>query len=330
MDNCLPHKVTVEFGDPQYYGTMGVVPLIVDGPPGPAYITLNEAIRKSLLTVSEVSEGGSVPQLKLVSTADVPILLLDGEELMGAKQNRVLNTTILVPPRAAMAIPVTCTEHGRWSYTSRTFADSDVLMASQIRRKKAQAVSDSLRNQRSYASDQAQVWNEIHMMSAKMKVASPTGAMKDAFEVQKPRIEEYLSAFPVVPHQRGLMVSIGGKIVGLELLSQEDAYASLHGKLVKSYAMEAIAEDGKTGEPITPEKAMAFLKEADTCTEERFQSVGMGWDCRFRGPSMVGSALLVDEAPIHMAFFRQEDGPRHIDDPGPMAGFRSRRSHYSH
>ncbi|HZD43941.1 MAG TPA: DUF6569 family protein, partial [Methanomicrobiales archaeon] len=183
MDNRLPHKVTVEFGDPQYYGTMGVVPLMVDGPPGPAYITLNEAIRKSLLTVSEVSEGGSVPQLKLVSTADVPILLLDGEELMGAKQNRVLNTTILVPPRAAMAIPVTCTEHGRWSYTSRTFADSDVLMASQIRRKKAQAVSESLHMRQSYASDQAQVWDEIHTMSAKMKVASPTGAMKDAFEV---------------------------------------------------------------------------------------------------------------------------------------------------
>ena len=40
------------------------------------------------------SHGGSVPELKVINKAEIPILLLDGEELVGAKQNRVLNTTM--------------------------------------------------------------------------------------------------------------------------------------------------------------------------------------------------------------------------------------------
>jgi hypothetical protein len=48
-----------------------------------------------------VSEGGSVPHLLFINDAMRPVLLLDGEELVGAKQNRVLNLTVLAaaPPR---------------------------------------------------------------------------------------------------------------------------------------------------------------------------------------------------------------------------------------
>jgi len=57
-----------------------------------------------------------VPELKVISQSDRPILLLDGEELVGAKQNRVLNTTILLREKAETNIQVSCVEQGRWSY----------------------------------------------------------------------------------------------------------------------------------------------------------------------------------------------------------------------
>jgi hypothetical protein len=43
-----------------------------------------------------VSEGGSVPNLRVINKTPHHVLLFDGEELKGAKQNRILNTTILI------------------------------------------------------------------------------------------------------------------------------------------------------------------------------------------------------------------------------------------
>jgi hypothetical protein len=46
--------------------------------------------------ITEVSEGGSVPNLRVINKTPHHVLLFDGEELKGAKQNRILNTTILI------------------------------------------------------------------------------------------------------------------------------------------------------------------------------------------------------------------------------------------
>jgi len=54
------------------------------------YLTLKEALEKRLLVIKEVSVEASMPELKVINNADVQVLLLDGEELACAKQNRVL------------------------------------------------------------------------------------------------------------------------------------------------------------------------------------------------------------------------------------------------
>lgn len=53
-----------------------------------------EALEKQVLVISEVSKEGYVPELKVGNKRKIPVLLLGGEELAGAKQNRVLNTTM--------------------------------------------------------------------------------------------------------------------------------------------------------------------------------------------------------------------------------------------
>ena len=58
-----------------------------------AYGTLAEALRYGVIVVTEVNAGGSIPDLKVINNADSSVLLLDGEELKGAKQNRVLNAS---------------------------------------------------------------------------------------------------------------------------------------------------------------------------------------------------------------------------------------------
>jgi hypothetical protein len=48
-----------------------------------------------VIEAAEVNETGSVPELKVINRSPEMVLLLDGEELVGAKQNRIVNITIL-------------------------------------------------------------------------------------------------------------------------------------------------------------------------------------------------------------------------------------------
>ena len=129
--------VRLALGEAQIHRNIVVFPLLGPDAGAAPYLTLGEALAGHCLTVTEVSEGGSVPELKVLSQSDRPILLLDGEELVGAKQNRVLNTTILLKERAETKIPVSCVEQGRWSYASAHFADSGAVKSRKSRASKA-------------------------------------------------------------------------------------------------------------------------------------------------------------------------------------------------
>jgi len=174
--HCL---LGMEIGACQSFENMAVFPLQFPGNGGPEYITLKEALERGVFAVTEVSAGGSVPELMVENKGDVAVLILDGEELAGAKQNRVLNTTILVGPKSAAKIPVSCTEHGRWSYVSREFHASGNVMAPQLRQVNMQEVHASLRSGRRFDGDQCAVWDGIARMHELAQVDSMTGAMRD-------------------------------------------------------------------------------------------------------------------------------------------------------
>jgi hypothetical protein len=151
----------LEVGELQTFKNMGIAPLFPATNGGPAYTLLKRALDEELITITEVDQSGSVPELKVVNTSPKPVLLLDGEELMGAKQNRVLNTTILLSGDSETVIPVSCTEQGRWRFTSAEFSHSDVIMSQRGRASKAHSVSGSLHAERGYSSDQLRVWEDI-------------------------------------------------------------------------------------------------------------------------------------------------------------------------
>ena len=118
-------------------------------------------MEKRLIIIQEVSKEASVPELKVINQADKPVLFLDGEELAGAKQNRVLNTTILVKEKSKLVIPVSCTEQGRRSYMTDEFFDSENILSNKIRGRKAVFVSDSLEQGENFRSNQGAIWNDI-------------------------------------------------------------------------------------------------------------------------------------------------------------------------
>ncbi len=317
----------IRLGEVQSFKGVTMWPLFADQSGGVTYVTLGEALEQGFLRVTEVSEGGSVPELAVLNEGDVHVLLLDGEELRGAKQNRMLNTSILLKPHSKTIIPVSCTEQGRWSYASREFSDSGVVMAREVRAKKAAAVSGSLRAGAGYASDQGEVWDDIAMYSRKLSAPSPTSAMRDVFAAREKDLDDFQAAFRLVDGQQGLLVALDGRVAGVDLLSSPAAFARLFPKLVKSYAMDALANDKRSETPSAGiDVAQAFLDAAGKCVASTHRSRGAGEDVRLEGQEVVGSALVVEGCVIHLALFRREKRSR--GDEGSMAGWAQRRRNH--
>lgn len=294
----------LKLGELQIFRNMAVAPLFTSLHGGPDYGLLGEAIDATQLTITELDQSGSVPELKVVNTFPRPILLLDGEELVGAKQNRVLNTSILLKANSETVIPVSCTEQGRWRYTSTNFADSDVIMSHRSRATKTLTVTGSLRAGRGYSSDQMRVWADINTLHGEAGTASRTLAMRDVYTAKTDELEPYLHAFECISHQRGILVLINDQPAGFDVLSREQAYQTLHAKLVNSYAIDALLQRKNGSDAPSLDTAHAFVGEARSCQESRFPSAGQGYDYRFIGARMVGSALVVQQSIIHLAFFR--------------------------
>jgi hypothetical protein len=312
----------MELGEPVQHENMTIFPLFTAANHSPEYITLAEALERQSLAIAEVSTGGSVPEVKVTSSANLPVLLLEGEELAGAKQNRVLNTSILLRERDDTVIPVSCTEQGRWAYTSQAFVDSGHISPSKLRFAKERAVTQSLKLGLGHRSDQGEVWEEVAEMMSTSDTTSPTGAMRDVYLARQREVEGYLEAFEPQPEQKGLLVLVNGEAVGLDIVSREDAYRRLHPKLVKSYAMDALLErqDGGSKDGEAAGEARRFVEAAARCEEEKFESVGHGWDHRFGAGGVVGSALTYQDKVIHMAFFQMTEGHKRR-----RAAFRQRR-----
>jgi hypothetical protein len=288
-----------------------------------AYGTLADALRDGVLVVTEVNAGGSVPDLKVVNNAGSSILLLDGEELKGAKQNRVLNASVLLDANSETIIPVSCTEAGRWAYTSETFKESGYVMPRDLRANRTRSVSASLNRTHEYRSDQSAVWSGIDRMAQASAVESPTRAMTDVFEAKKKELDDCLDAFTHLPDQKGLLVFVNGAVVGFDLISRTAAYEALHPKLAKSYVMDALLQKTNGRRKATLDDARAFVKETQSCSEKKFKSAGLGWDYRFEGVTLVGSSLVHDETAVHTAFFRAQNAT----NGGRMANY-ARRAEY--
>mgnify|MGYP007063419517 FL=1 len=314
----------VKLGDPQHYRNMSVFPLLFSGKSKLEYSMLRKALNEGHIMITEISENGSVPELKLFNMSESYILLLDGEELEGAKQNRVLNTTLLVPPKSELKVPVSCTEQGRWNRVSAAFQHSGKFLFRRARGNKMSSVHQSLKYGQGYQSNQSEVWNDISQLQSIRSIHSPTSAMKDIYDKEKGNLDDFLKAFPLIDGQCGIIVGLGGQVVGLEYLSSSESYLDVHRQLVESYTMDALVENLSGGNPeLTLEESQRFLEQIWSASQETFRSAAAGTDVRLESEHLVGSGLVEGEELIHLsAFARQTTGQQYSPR---MASYRHRR-----
>jgi len=288
---------------PQVHLNLALFPLVGEQNAAPAYLLLDEALEREVAHVAEVTVGGSVPELAFENRSDDKILLVDGDELVGARQNRVLNLTILVGGGQKLVIPVSCVEQGRWSYRERGFRSGRRTLFAKARAAKMCQVTESLVLNGERRSDQAEVWADVADKVAFCQVNSPTFAMSDAYDESASKVDAYATAFRPVPNQRGAAIAIDGKPIGVELFDSPSAFARYLKRLVGSYALDAKETAAAAARAPTTAEVQRFLDSIVAAPGERFAALGEGEDIRLRGNGIAGGALAVDGRLVHLAGF---------------------------
>jgi hypothetical protein len=289
-----------QLGEPVEHRGIVVTPLFPRRDPVAAYITLDEALPRGF-RVSETSDAGSVPELIVENPTDSKVLLYDGEELVGAKQNRILNVSVLVGAGAKLPIPVSCVEQGRWRRESATFSSADHISHSHLRRRKAQSLAAQ---PLSLGAAQGEVWDEVYGKQMRMGVSSDTAANRDTFAAHGEQLRALEDAFASGPGQCGAVLGLGEDLC-LDAVSRPDAFALLWPKLRAGYLLDAL--ERLDGRATSVERISAFVDEVAAARVTRGPSAGLGEDLRLRGTGVVGSGLALGDETIQLSAFTSED-----------------------
>jgi hypothetical protein len=124
MANTLAQLLSeTGLGEEQTNRNLTLVPLMATWT-GQGILPMPVAMTCDEFAIKEMEGGASVSEVRVVSGLEQCVLLMEGEEMLGALQNRVVNSTILIAPKSETVIPVSCSEEGRWQEASEQFSDS--------------------------------------------------------------------------------------------------------------------------------------------------------------------------------------------------------------
>lgn len=262
------------------------------------YLLSDEAIQAGTVTVEEVSESGSVGELFVTNAGDARVLFIEGEELVGAKQNRVLNSSLLIGAKTRLKIPVSCVEQGRWRYNSKHFGSSGHHSSSQLRRALKESVTRSAQAGRGHRSDQSQVWEEVAASQKSLAACSPTAAMSDTFAMYDHQIADVLDHVECPPGACGVAVGIGDRLVAIDLFDKPETLQKVWRRLLSGVVLETF-QSQQTSAGVTVSQVGDLLHTLRAAKWESVPPVGEGKDYRTDANGSAASALATEGVLVH-------------------------------
>ena len=307
MEHIISFLETAKLARKQVYRNLTVFPLLAPDGNKPDYRTLEQALDEKLIQITELSKEGSVPELKLKNLGKKSVLIIEGEELVGAKQNRIVNSSFFIAGKTEVVIPVSCVEQQRWAYRTESFASGKRMMHASLRRAHQEDVNYSLKTGRGYRSDQGRIWNDIEDKLERMEVHSPTAAMADVYDSYEDPLSEFLKNFQLIDWQVGAVFAVDGRVIGMEGFGCHDTFKRFFDKLVKSYALDALdSRDKQQSKSVPPDHARRFITSATKSKGENHPSLGLGKKVTFESRTASGSALVEGDRVLHLSAFRKE------------------------
>ncbi len=285
----------VRVGDAQDYANLRIFPILWKKVLSTHdYITMDEAMDRGWLKIKETGSG-QVNFVELRNTGTEMVFVMTGEMISGAKQDRMLKEDVLIPPNSGwIKVSVYCVEHGRWTHVSPEFKSERLL------------VPNALRQRAKISENQSEVWDEIAASQERMGIMSATGTVRSNYEdkrVEK-QIAEYVKRLEKLPRLSkatiGVVVATGNKIICFDMFANNGLLKKYWGKLIKSYAMDALA-----GEKAAIDKGYVegFIEALENAQYTSTITPGLGELIDIDSDFGKGSALVYKSVVVHMDFF---------------------------
>lgn len=175
------------------------------------------------LEIGELPTGPSVSRLIVGNTAFWPTLLVEGDLLAGGMQHRMAASSTLLPPRESSPVDVLCVEQGRWS-GERAHRSTGRRASYAVRQGNLAAAERG--------ASQSEVWSRVSRYDRAF-ASSPTSSMLDHLD----RIDDE----PVrrMAGQRGVIIGIGGRVIGMELFGSSLGLAARWDGLLRAAQLDA-------------------------------------------------------------------------------------------
>ena len=172
---------SLKFGELQEFGNLKLTPIFIDeAMPPDSFVGFDELFDKRLVDASELSESGVVGRISVTNKSDSYLVLLDGEALVGAKQNRIVERSMIIGPQSSVSVPVNCVERGRWSYDRRapaSFRKADFAATPSMKMSKAAMIKNKLDH-----SIQSEMWASVDRVAASHDVLSRSDNLGEIFD----------------------------------------------------------------------------------------------------------------------------------------------------
>ena len=292
------HDQTLQLSKPLTY--KGLTLVGISNPKkddGQRYLTLTEGIKSGDVIIKEVSEGGNVPKLLIQNKSQQSLFIMDGEELIGAKQNRIVNSSFIIKPLHTSEIPVSCVEQNRWSYNSRNFSASDNIIFNKGRKEKFQDIHERA----DYQTNQGRVWENIHEKMNNLNSHNATSSMNNVYKDKEKSLKDYVSRFQAQINDIGIIYGIGNKIEGVDIFHGNYLFKHFLPKIIKSCVLE-ILDKGIDRSRIPPLHFKKFF--GDICqlpVEENQDYFGLGHEYRSKKADKLKANLIShNNLPVHL------------------------------
>jgi len=212
-------SITLHVGRGEHRGPLTVFPIWRQHSEGPE-VTLADA---SDLRIGELVEP-SVPHLQVTAIGRHPVLLLDGDLLVGGLQDRVAFGSRLLAAGRPTTIDVRCVEQERWHGSAN--------------HELAGRASSLVRGN----SDQQEVWRRVDVERARRHRIPDVGGLE------------------LMPGQSGVMIGIGGRPMLIELFATNAMLSAAWPRILAAAAREAA---GRPGKPTAGWRARQFVAVVD-------------------------------------------------------------------